>query len=80
MNARWRKASRSSESANCVELAVLWRKAGRSTGNGNCVEVARLPVAVLVRDSKRPEGGYHTVTPAAFGDLLATIKRGELDL
>lgn len=54
-------------------------KASRSSEPANCVEVARLPVAVLVRDSKRPEDGYHTVTPAAFGGFLVAIKRGELD-
>ncbi|QIZ39935.1 DUF397 domain-containing protein [Saccharopolyspora sp. ASAGF58] len=42
---RWRKSSRSSAAANCVEVAFLdaaWCKSSRSGANANCVEVAFL--------------------------------------
>jgi hypothetical protein len=33
----WRKASRSVQNGNCVEIG--WRTSSRSAGNGQCVEV-----------------------------------------
>lgn len=55
-----------------------WRKATRSTGaNTGCVEVAgNLPGVTAVRDSKRPEGGAHVVSRAAFAAFLADVKAG----
>jgi hypothetical protein len=47
----WRKARRSGQNGNCVEVAA-WRKAQRSGQNGNCVEVNSDGTTVLIRDSK----------------------------
>jgi hypothetical protein len=78
--ARWRKSSRSSNVANCVEVAVLegarWRKSSRSTDDANCVEVAVTPGAVAVRDSKRPTGGALIVPPHAWATFTVGLRHG----
>jgi len=44
-----------------------WRKSSHSGGNGaECVEVGESPGAVLVRDSKDPDGARLTVTAKAW--------------
>ena len=60
---------------------LTWCKASRSAANGDCVEVGtRLDgCAAAIRDSKRPNDGYLTVTPTTFGELLVNVRRGELD-
>jgi hypothetical protein len=59
-----------------------WRKASRSTSsNGGCVEIAgNLPGVAAIRDSKRPEGGAHVISRAAFAAFLADVKAGRYDL
>jgi len=58
-----------------------WRKASASNYNGGCVEVAgNLPGVVAIRDSKRPAGGAHVVSRAAFASFLADAKDGRYDL
>lgn len=67
---------------------IMWRKSSYSgTGSQNdCVELAQIPlvgeltVAVGVRDSKAPESGHLSLSVAAFGELVARVKRAELDL
>lgn len=60
--------------------AATWRKASRSSGGGQgCVEVAAVPGSVAIRDSKDPDGPVHIVSPESFRDLIAHIKRGDLD-
>ncbi|NEA29613.1 DUF397 domain-containing protein [Actinomadura bangladeshensis] len=58
-----------------------WRKSSYSGGqSGQCVEVARASGLVGVRDSKDPEGWRIAMERAAFGDLVAKVKVGDLDL
>ncbi len=81
--ARWRKSSRSSDKANCVEVAVLhgarWRKSSRSTDNANCVEVAVTAGTVAVRDSKNPTGSVLAVPPHAWTAFTTALRADELD-
>ncbi|MFE5538133.1 DUF397 domain-containing protein [Streptomyces sp. NPDC056492] len=66
----WVKSSYSTaDGADCVEVA--WTKSSYSTNDGpECVEVARTPGTVLVRDSKRPDGGRLAVAPAAWDGFV----------
>ena len=51
--------------------AATWRKSSYSSSSGgDCVEIARLTPHIAIRDSKRPEGGALTVTPAAFAAFV----------
>jgi Domain of unknown function (DUF397) len=80
--ARWQKSSRSSDVANCVEVAVLdgarWQKSSRSTDVANCVEVAVTVGAVAVRDSKNPAGGVLAVLPHTWTEFTTALRDGEL--
>ena len=65
-----------------TQQQLMWRKARASGSNGgNCVEIGATPcgTAAGIRDSKSPERGHLTVTPAIFAAFLARIKSGELD-
>ncbi|MFE2479387.1 DUF397 domain-containing protein [Streptomyces sp. NPDC059389] len=66
----WVKSSYSPSSSNdCVEVA--WTKSSYSASDSNdCVEVAQPPGTVLVRDSKRPDGGRLAVAPAAWDGFV----------
>jgi Domain of unknown function (DUF397) len=59
-----------------------WRKSSYSGGieNSDCVELATLPVGIGVRDSKIPEAGYLALSTGGFAELVARVKRAELDL
>jgi hypothetical protein len=61
---------------------ITWRKSSYSGGGGSggqdCVEVARLPEGVGVRDSKAPDAGHLSVSPAAFARVIVRAKRDEL--
>jgi len=62
---------------------VTWRKATKSGNGGDCVELAYGPdgrALGMIRDSKNPERGHLAATSAMLGELLASAKRGDLDL
>jgi hypothetical protein len=64
-----------------MEAIVQWRKASRSSNGGaSCVEVGTSATGQCagIRDSKAPERGHLAVTPVMLGELLASVKRGEL--
>jgi hypothetical protein len=74
--ARWRKSSRSSDVANCVEVAHMacgWRKSSHSGDDANCVEVAFAGPAVVVRDSKNAAGPVLAVPASGWAALLSTV-------
>lgn len=70
---RWRKASHSGETGDCVELGLAWRKSSRSGETGQCVELA---YQGAVRDSKNPGGPMIRV---GLHSLLGSVKAGRLD-
>lgn len=57
-----------------------WRRSSRC-GSGTCVEVARLPHsgAVVVRDSKEPNGPVLVFTADEWAGFLDGARRGEFD-
>ena len=65
----------SRHSQGSTEGRVNWRKATASMSNGHCVEVASCEHEVLIRDSKRPEDGHLTVTPAAWRAFTTALRR-----
>ena len=66
-------SSYSGGSGACVEVG--WRTSSYSVGSGNCVEVAPTPDAVLVRDSKDPDGPALAVSRTAWRAFLITLTR-----
>ncbi|MGW2372239.1 MULTISPECIES: DUF397 domain-containing protein [Kitasatospora] len=84
LNLTWRKSSRSNDSGNCVEFAMLeetptFKKSSYSGGNQNCVEYALLPDAVAVRDSKNPSGPALGFGRAAHASFIRAVAVGEFD-
>lgn len=57
--------------ASTEPSAQNWRKSSYSNGDGgNCVEVAQPEAGLLVRDSKRPDGGVMTVGSDAWAAFV----------
>jgi hypothetical protein len=54
---------------------LTWRKSSYSSnGGGNCIETATVPGAVLVRDSKNPDGPQLSVSLATWRAFTASVK------
>jgi len=60
-----------------MDEALNWFKSARSGNGGNCVEVAMLPDAVLVRDSKDPQGPRLEFTVAEWQAFVQGARDGE---
>jgi hypothetical protein len=59
------------------EAQGQWRRSTRCS-TGACVEVAEGSDAVLVRDSKQPEGGNLRISHVAWMAFIAAISVGEI--
>ena len=62
---------------DCDLSRAVWRKSSYSASNGGqCVEVAHaLPAAVMVRDSRDPDGARLILPPAAWAAFVDQVKR-----
>jgi uncharacterized protein DUF397 len=54
--------------------AIAWRKSTFSAGDGDCVEVAPASDAMLVRDSKNPQGPQLALPEIGWRGLLTSIR------
>ena len=54
-----------------------WRRSTRCS-TGACVEVAEGSDAVLVRDSKKPEGGSLRISHVAWTAFITAVSGGEI--
>jgi hypothetical protein len=53
-----------------------WRKSSYSgNGGGDCVEVGHADRAIVVRDTKRPDGAVLRFTPAAWRRFAGQVQR-----
>jgi hypothetical protein len=57
----------------------MWRKSTRSGATGACVEVQAVDGAVLMRDSKDPDGPRLTFPIEQWRAFLAGVAAGEFD-
>jgi len=56
-------------------MSATWRKSSYSgSGGGECIEVADAPGAVLVRDSKNPDGPRLAFERQAWEAFAAKVK------
>lgn len=62
---------------------IIWRKSSHSGGGGaggqECIEVAQIAEGIGVRDSKAPSAGHLSLSAQSFTDLVARVKRDEMD-
>jgi len=64
---------------NTPDEVHQWRKSKRSS-SGNCVEVSAGPQAILLRDSKNPQGAVLSFSRETFQDFLRGVRGEEFDL
>jgi Domain of unknown function (DUF397) len=58
-------------------MSGIWRKSSYSgSGGGNCAEVASTPSAVLIRDSKDPDGPRLVVCAPAWQEFTDRMRTG----
>ena len=57
-----------------------WRKSRHSITNGDCVEVAPAVGAILVRDSKNPNGAVLGYPAVSWRSFLAGAEQGNFDI
>jgi len=79
--ATWHRRSRSTDNANCVEVAFVgaaWRRSSRSSPTANCVEVAVAGSSVGVRDSKDPDGPVLVLPATAWTHFVTAIRSDQL--
>ncbi|WP_209634386.1 DUF397 domain-containing protein [Kibdelosporangium banguiense] len=75
--AKWRKASSSASTGDCVELAT-WRKSSRSTDTGQCIELVHTEIVFRLRDSKNANGPMLTLTAEQGFAFLGAVKDGRI--
>jgi Domain of unknown function (DUF397) len=64
-----------------MALGPEWIKSSLSYANGNCVEMKELSDgAVLVRNSRHPDGPVLKFTAAEWADFIAGARNGEFNL
>jgi hypothetical protein len=73
----WHKSTHSNSASNCVEVA--WVTSSHSASNQNCVQAAKGGDAVLVRDSKDPEGPVLRFTPSEWDAFVGGVRNGEFN-
>ena len=60
---------------------AVWHRSTRTGAFGdNCVEVAFVGGAIVVRDSKQPEGPRLVFTPQEWDAFVEGAKDGEFDI
>jgi hypothetical protein len=57
-----------------LDNVLKWRKSSRCEG-GACIEIAIQGHAILLRNSVDPDGPVLAFTPAAWRDLIASVKQ-----
>jgi hypothetical protein len=58
--------------------APAWRVA-RTCQGGSCVRVARTGGAILIGDTKNPDGDVLTYTISEWREFVGGVKRGDFD-
>lgn len=69
--ADWKKSSKSTSNAQCVEVRILEHVTQYKDGE---------PITVYVRDSKDPEGLVLGYTTPEWNAFIGGVKNGEFDL